>query len=349
MPQLSYPLAMIYSGVGSMSVTAGLEKAAEVGQDRIVGLKEMGFVGVLALCARYNPITLLSPLFPVRTLLFLAALLTIFLSGFRVTFLAATVFFVLATLLRGRGRDIWIAVGTGILVLVVVISMQGKVVQLPLTMQRALSWLPGDWSQEAVEGAEDSSRWRFEMVEWAWNDNTILRNKAWGQGIGLSIDDMNLIASSMMAGASGASLLGGSDRENFMITGTFHNGPISAIKCVGVIGLALFSVLIIYLAVRAWKLCVLTAGSKAFPLALFVGMPIIFFPFQFLVLTGFYELDLTVAIFSAGLLNLVSNYYRSLSPKARSGERLQVLSGPVEYTSGLRPVAAHLAGRSLGH
>lgn len=349
MPQLSYPLAMIYSGVGSMSVTAGLEKAAEVGQDRIVGLKEMGFVGILALCARYNPITLLSPLFPVRTLLFLAALLTIFLSGFRVTFLAATVFFVLATLLRGRGRDIWIAVGTGILVLVVVISMQGKVVQLPLTMQRALSWLPGDWSQEAVEGAEDSSRWRFEMVEWAWNDNTILRNKAWGQGIGLSIDDMNLIASSMMAGASGASLLGGSDRENFMITGTFHNGPISAIKCVGVIGLALFSVLIIYLAVRAWKLCVLTAGSKAFPLALFVGMPIIFFPFQFLVLTGFYELDLTVAIFSAGLLNLVSNYYRSLSPKARSGERLQVLSGPVEYTSGLRPVAAHLAGRSLGH
>jgi len=349
MPQLSYPLAMIYSGVGSMSVTAGLEKAAEVGQDRIVGLKEMGFVGVLALCARYNPITLLSPLFPVRTLLFLAALLTIFLSGFRVTFLAATVFFVLATLLRGRGRDIWIAVGTGILVLVVVISMQGKVVQLPLTMQRALSWLPGDWSQEAVEGAEDSSRWRFEMVEWAWNDNTILRNKAWGQGIGLSIDDMNLIASSMMAGASGASLLGGSDRENFIITGTFHNGPISAIKCVGVIGLALFSVLIIYLAVRAWKLCVLTAGSKAFPLALFVGMPIIFFPFQFLVLTGFYELDLTVAIFSAGLLNLVSNYYRSLSPKARSGERLQVLSGPVEYTSGLRPVAAHLAGRSLGH
>ena len=349
MPQLSYPLAMIYSGVGSMSVTAGLEKAAEVGQDRIVGLKEMGFVGVLALCARYNPITLLSPLFPVRTLLFLAALLTIFLSGFRVTFLAATVFLVLATLLRGRGRDIWIAVGTGILVLVVVISMQGKVVQLPLTMQRALSWLPGDWSQEAVEGAEDSSRWRFEMVEWAWNDNTILRNKAWGQGIGLSIDDMNLIASSMMAGASGASLLGGSDRENFIITGTFHNGPISAIKCVGVIGLALFSVLIIYLAVRAWKLCVLTAGSKAFPLALFVGMPIIFFPFQFLVLTGFYELDLTVAIFSAGLLNLVSNYYRSLSPKARSGERLQVLSGPVEYTSGLRPVAAHLAGRSLGH
>jgi hypothetical protein len=349
MPQFSYPLAMIYSGVGSMSITAGLEKAAEVGQDRITGLKEVGFVSALALCARYNPITLLSPLFPIRSLLFFAALLVIFLSGFRATFFAAVVFFILATLLRGKGRDIWIAAGAGIFGLVLLISLQGSFIQLPLTMQRTLSWLPGDWSAEAVEGAENSSRWRYDMVEWAWNDETILRNKVWGQGIGFSIDDMNLIASSMLAGTGGASLLGGSDRENFMITGTFHNGPISAIKCVGVIGLALFSVLIIYLAVSAWKLCVLTAGSKAFPLALFVGMPIIFFPFQFLVLTGFYELDLTVAIFSAGLLNLVSNYYRSLSPNARSGERLQVLSGPVEYRSGLRPVAAHLAGRSLGH
>lgn len=347
-PQLSYPLAMIYSGVGSVSVTANLEKAAEVGQDRIIGFKDVGFVGVLALCARYNPITLLSPLFPARSLLFFAALLLIFLSGFRATFFAAMVFFALSTVLRGRGRDIWITVFVGIFGLVLLISLQGNVIQFPLTMQRALSWLPGDWSAEAVEGAENSSRWRYDMVEWAWNDNTILRNKVWGQGIGFSLDDMNLIASSMLAGTGGASLLGGSDRENFMITGTFHNGPISAIKCVGVIGLALFSVLVIYMAVRAWKLCVLTAGSRAFPMALFVGMPVIFFPFQFFVLTGFYEIDLAVCIFSAGLLNLVTNYYRSLASKARSGEHLQVSSGPVVYGSGPRPVVAHLDDRSFG-
>jgi hypothetical protein len=313
----------------------------------MTGLKDFGFVSVLALCARYKPITLLSPLYPVRVALFAAALAAIFLSGFRATFLAAAVFYGLATLLRGRGRDMFVSAGIGVAALVLLISLQGSVVQFPLTMQRALSWLPGDWNQEAIEDAQGSSRWRYEMVEWAWNDNTILRNKIWGQGIGLSIDDMNLIAASMMAGKGGATLLGGSDRENFMITGTFHNGPISAIKCVGVVGLALFSVLIIYLAVRAWKLCVLTAGSKAFPLALFAGMPIIYFPFQFLVVTGFYELDLTVSIFSAGLLNLVANYHRSLLPKAATGASL---TGQREVQRDipapeLRPMALHFAAR----
>jgi hypothetical protein len=347
LPQFSYPLAMIYSGVGSMADNAGLGAAAEVGQDRMTGLKDFGSVSVLALCARYNPITLLSPLYPVRIALFAAALAAIFLSGFRATFLSAAVFYALATLLRGRWRDIFVAAGVGVAALVLLMSLQGAVVQFPLTMQRALSWLPGDWNPEAVEDAEKSSRWRYEMVEWAWNDNTILRNKIWGQGIGLSIDDMNLIAASMMAGQGGATLLGGSDRENFMITGTFHNGPISAIKCVGVVGLFLFSWLLIYLAVLAWKLCVLTAGTRAFPLAIFVGLPIIYFPFSFFILTGFYEMDLTSSIFSAGLLNLVSNYHRSLLSKAVS------IVDPISATKAqeqvpvpaLRPMALHFAAR----
>ena len=315
MPQFSYPLAIAYSGIGSRAITAGFEEAAQIGQDRITGFKDLGFVGVAALCARFNPITLLSPLYPLRGILFAASLVAIFLSGFRATFLAAGVFFILATWLRGRGRDIFIAAGLGGAALVVLIALQGSVVQFPLTMQRALSWLPGDWNQEAVDDAEGSSRWRYEMVEWAWHDSTILRNKVWGQGIGLSLDDMNLIAASMLAGQGGANLLGGSDRENFMITGTFHNGPISAIKCVGVVGLFLYSVLLIYLAIHAWRLCRLTIGTRAFPLALFVGIPVIYFPFQFIVVTGFYELDFTVSIWSAGLLNLVLNYYRSLPVK----------------------------------
>jgi hypothetical protein len=347
MPQFSYPLAMIYSGVGSMADNAGLGAAAQVGQDRITGLKDFGYVSVLALCARYNPITLLSPLYPVRAILFAAALAAIFLSGFRATFLAAAVFYGLATLLRGRGRDMFVSAGIGIAALALLISLQGNVVQFPLTMQRALSWLPGDWNQEAVDDAQGSSRWRYEMVEWAWNDNTILRNKIWGQGIGLSIDDMNLIAASLMAGQGGATLLGGSDRENFMVTGTFHNGPISAIKCVGVVGLFLYTTLIIYLAARAWKLCVATFGTRAFSLALFVSLPVIYFPFSFFILTGFYELDLTYSIFSAGLLNLVANYHRSLLPKPPA---VASFKGPRQLQTELpapelRPMALHFAAR----
>lgn len=343
-PQLSYPLAMIYSGVGSMA-TAGFEKAVEVGADRITSLKDVGFLGVLALCARYNPITLLSPLYPVRMVLLGGALAAIFLSGFRSVLLAAMVFFALATVLRGRGRDIWVAAASGILGLVLLIAAQGSFIQLPLTMQRALSWLPGDWNQEAVADAEGSSRWRFEMVEWAWNDDRILRNKIWGQGIGLSLDDMNLIAASLMAGEGGANLLGGSDRENFMITGMFHNGPISAIKCVGIVGLFLYSALIFYLAVRAWKLCLLTFGTAAFPLALFVGIPVIYFPFAFFVLTGFYELDLTSSIFAAGLLNLVSNYYQGLVPRRSRGVQTALQPTPRDAQL-LPPMVLRLTARA---
>ena len=346
-PEYSYLLASIYSGIGSLSITAGLEKAAEMGQDRITGLKDLGYVGALALCARYNPITLMSPLYPARGILFGVALAAIFLSGFRATLLAAMVFFFLAAVFRRRARDMWLAVGAGVLGIILLLSLQGSVLQLPLTMQRALSWLPGDWNQEAVDDAEGSSRWRLEMVEWAWNDSTILRNKVWGQGIGFSIDDMNLIASSLMAGQGGADLLGGSDRENFMITGTFHNGPVSAIKCVGVVGLFLYSLLILYLAVKAWKLCILTAGSRAFPVALFVGMPVIYFPFAFYLLTGFYEIDLVNSIFSAGLLNLTENYYRSLSARKTDATELKSKEsfGDRESVS-LRSVALNAVGQS---
>lgn len=345
LPQFAYPLATIYSGVGSLFTTPGLEQVAEVGQDRITGLKDAGYLGVLSLCSRCNPITLISPLYPIRALLFLSSLAAIFLSGFRATLLAAMVFFLLATLLRGRLLDVWVAAAAGILGITLLISLQGSVLLLPLTMQRALSWLPGDWNQEALADAEDSSRWRFEMVEWAWNDERIVRNKIWGQGIGFSIDDMNLIASSLMAGQGGANLLGGSDRENFMITGAFHNGPVSAIKCVGVVGLFLYSLLILYLAVRALKLCMLTVGSRAFPLALFVGMPAIYFPFSFFVLTGFYELDLTYSIFSAGLINLTNNYYRNLSTEASVGiqSKLEAIPGKHESLP-RRPVPLNAAG-----
>ena len=345
-PQLSYPIAMLYSGAGSVAATVDMEKAATVGEERLTGLKDVGYIGALALCSRYNPITLLSPLYPHRVVLLGAALVAIFLSGFRATLLATMVFFALASLLRGRWRDIWIAAFAGILGLVMLISLQGTVMQFPLTMQRALSWLPGDWNQEALAGAEDSSQWRFEMVEWAWSDDRIIRNKIWGQGIGLSLEDMSLIASSLSAGGAGSSLLGGSDRENFMLTGAFHNGPISAIRCVGIVGLFLYSVLILYLAVRAWKLCIMTFGTAAFPLALFVGIPVIYFPFPFFVMTGFYEVDLTSSIFAAGLLNMVSNYYQSLvlhHPRGAQPPPKSVLRKPEAEM--LRPMVVNFTSR----
>jgi len=326
-PQTAYPLAMMYSGVGSRGVTGVFEQESQLGDTRMVGLLAAGISSVLALCAKYNPITLITPLYPLRAVLLSIALIAIFLSGFRSALLFAMVVFVLSALLRGRLKDLWVAGAVMMVIVVALISLQGSVLQLPRTMQRTLSWLPGDWDQAATADAEGSSQWRFEMWEWAWNDDRILKDRTWGQGFGLSIDDMNLIAGSLMAGEGGGSRLGGSDRENFMITGSFHSGPLSTIKYIGSVGLALYFSLLCYMTVVAWRLCKRARGTIAFPLSLFVAIPIIYEPFQFVVVFGALEGSYPQTLFWAGLLNITSNYV----------DRLRARRLPSEST----PPAAH--------
>lgn len=316
-PQTAYPLAMAYSGVGAGGVTSAIQQEAKLGETRMTGLQFAGSSSVLALCAKFNPITLISPLHPWRSLLFGVAIMAIFLSGFRSVILFAMVAFLLSTLLRGNVTDLWVA-GAGMLLgLVALISVQGSLVQLPLTVQRTLSWLPGDWNQEAVADAEGSTQWRVEMWGWAWNDDRILRDRTWGQGFGLSIEDMNLIASSLMSGQGGGTLLGGSDRENFMITGSFHSGPLSTIKYIGVVGLALYYPLMCYMALLAWRLCINSRSTKAFTLALFVGIPIIYEPFNFVVVFGGLDSNYSQLLFWAGLLNMTQRYVDSVKVNMR--------------------------------
>jgi hypothetical protein len=190
------------------------------------------------------------------------------------------------------------------------ISLQ-SVVQLPTTMQRALSWLPGDWDEEVVEEANWSSQWRFEMWAWAWNDDRILRDRVWGQGFGLSLDDMNIIAQSMLyQGSTG--FIGGSDREGTMIMGSFHNGPLSTIKYIGIVGLVLYYPLMCYMAVVAWRLCKRAMGTRAFTLSLFVGIPIIYEPFNFVFIFGGLDSNYSQLLFWAGLLNMTQRYVENL-------------------------------------
>ncbi len=314
-PQTAYPLAMMYSGVGSRGVTSAFEQEAQLGETRMVGLQYAGLSSVLALCARYNPITLLSPLYPWRVLLFAVAFAAVFLSGFRGLLLFSLVAFVLSALLRGRLKDLWVAGALMLLAVVALISLQGSVLQLPRTMQRALSWLPGDWDQAAVADAEGSSQWRFEMWEWALNDERIMRDRIWGQGFGLSLDDMSLIASMLTSGAAGQNLLGASDREHFMITGTFHSGPLSTIKYVGVSGLLLYLVLLGYMALAAWRMCIKARDTKAFPIALFISIPIIYEPFNFVVIFGALEHSYPQTLLWAGLLNMCNRYVDSCNKK----------------------------------
>jgi hypothetical protein len=312
LPQAGYALNSFYSGVGSSGVTGAFQQEERLGETRMTGLLSLGLSSTLLLCAKYNPLTMISPIYPGRFILLMTAFAAIFLSGFRSALLFALVALLLSAILRGRTKDLWTAAGVSVFALIAIISLQGTVLQLPLTMQRALSWLPGDWNPEVMADAQGSSQWRFEMWGWAWNDNRILRDRVWGQGFGLSLDDMNLIASSMMAGQGGASLLGGSDRETFMIMGTFHSGPLSTVKYIGVVGFCLYYSLMCYMALTAWRLCKRARGTNAFTLSLFVGIPIIYEPFNFVVIFGGLDSNYPQMLFWAGLLNMTNNYVTQL-------------------------------------
>ncbi len=327
-PQTGYVLNSIYSGVGTGGATAAFQAEAELGTTRMTGLQNAGISSIVTLCAKYNPITLISPFYPHRIIMLTIAFGAIFLSGFRSVLLFALIAFLLSSILRGRLKEVWIAAGVGIFALVLLISMQGRILQLPLTMQRALSWLPGDWNTEAINDAEESSRWRFEMWGWAWNDTRILRDKVWGQGFGLSIDDMNLIAMSLMANGGGQNLLGGSDRESFMITGSFHSGPLSTIKYIGAVGLALYYPLMCYMALLAWRTCIRARETKAFSLALFVGIPVIYEPFNFVVVFGGLDSNYSQLLFWAGLLNMTKRYVDSVKPIMRRNVEVALVARP---------------------
>ena len=202
--QIGYLLNSFYTGVGVSSVFGAITSEAEIGSTRLTGLQSAGYASVLFLCARYNISTLISPLYPWRLLMLMTAISAIFLSGFRSLFLFAIVAFVLSAILRRQLNNLCVFIAVGFLALLSIIFLQGNALQMPLTMQRTLSWIPGDWDPEAVQDAQNSTEWRVDRWRWAWNDERILRDKVWGQGFGLTIEDMNLIATSLAAGGGGA-------------------------------------------------------------------------------------------------------------------------------------------------
>ena len=100
-----------------------------------------------------------------------------------------------------------------------------------------------------------------------------------------------------------------------MIMGTFHSGPLSTIKYIGIVGLCIYYPLLCYMALLAWKLCKRARGTKGLSLALFVAIPIIYEPFNFVAVFGALDQNYPQLLFWAGLLNMATNYVSNLTPE----------------------------------
>jgi O-antigen ligase len=185
------------------------------------------------------------------------------------------------------------------------IGAQSAGVHLPLTAQRALSFLPGDWDNQAKSAAEESSDWRFYMWQVALNSNEFIKNKLLGDGFGFSGYELQIMNQAEDSDG-GNGYVGGDPQEAYMIVGAFHSGPISAIRYVGWVGLALYLALLFAAAGYAWRLMRAAASTPFLPLALFIGLPAVFEPIRYIFIYGAYDAGFPETIFVCGMLRLLS-------------------------------------------
>ncbi|MGD0261386.1 MAG: hypothetical protein ABSD29_16350 [Verrucomicrobiota bacterium] len=180
------------------------------------------------LLARFSLRGVLDLTRPWRLLLLLSALAAGLLSGFRGFVILAGMTFALMLYLEGLHRTRYAAalLGVALLGLAVVLPQAEK---LPLTVQRALSFLPGKFNYVAVHDASSSLDWRLGM----WKEvlpevpKCLFRGKGWG------IDQRDYFTGVEMGEA-------GNPFGGTIMVGNFHNGPLSILLPFGIYGAIAF-------------------------------------------------------------------------------------------------------------
>src|SRR5271165_4882610 len=133
--------------------------------------------------------------------------------------------------------------------------------------------------------------------------DTYIHNKLFGDGFGFTNYELQIME---QQGEGGQGFVGGASQENSLIQGAFHSGPLSAVRYVGVVGLTFYILLLVVAAIYAWRLIVISRGTDFFPLALFVGIPAIYEPINYIFIFGGFDSGFPNTLFLCGMLKLLS-------------------------------------------
>ena len=176
---------------------------------------------------------------PWRMLVFTAIIVVSLLGGFRSLLGLYFLLFVFQFSFEGLWGTRYALLLTGALLLaaIVVVPFAGD---LPLAMQRSLSFLPIDVNPQARADAEISSEWRFQMWRLLWAH---VPQYLWlGKGYALDPMDLYLAQESHRRGLM-------ENYETAMISGEFHSGPLSLLITFGIPGTVTFLAFL----VAAWR------------------------------------------------------------------------------------------------
>jgi hypothetical protein len=199
-------------------------------------LKRFGGLSVSAtaimffLLARYGLRGILSGAHPFRTLLFALSLILSLVGGFRSILIGNIILLITLFFIEGLHRTRWMVV------MMVFTLMFGCLVvpfsrQLPMTFQRAMSFLPLDVDPEARANAEASTEWRLRIWRAVWPQ--VPSYLLLGKGYRLtSLDFESMGVNSAFGGAAAVD----ASQEGLAISNDFHSGPLSTLICFGLWG-----------------------------------------------------------------------------------------------------------------
>lgn len=203
------------------------------GGDNITRLSELAEVAKGVLCyllARHGARGMMDIRRPWRMGFFILAMVASLYSGFRSNLILFPLTFAVMFYLEGLFRTRYFAVLlAGVLLSSAVILPNAN--RLPLSMQRALSFLPIYVDPVAREDAMGSTNWRIQMWKQLFPD--IPRYLIKGKGYSLNPDDLYLVNQAANRGTA-------TGYDIALVAGDYHSGPLSVIIPFGLGGVIAF-------------------------------------------------------------------------------------------------------------
>jgi hypothetical protein len=204
------------------------------------------------------------------------------------------------------------------------IAITNSIHPLPANIQRSFSFLPGTWDEDIKLSAERSTEWRVEIWKEVMFTDRWIKNKYIGDGLGFSAQELafqkDIMYRTMNRQAISASGSGfDAHRDAILASGDYHSGPIQTIRIVGYLGLAILMLTQFRLAVHAHRQIQRCRNTEWYPLALFVGIPLIWSPFFFVFVFGGFEIACSIIFLGAAWVKILENHlplepYRKLEP-----------------------------------
>jgi hypothetical protein len=299
-PEVGIILGKVYSSFTSTTLVDNIK----AGETRFGFFQTLGTTIILYVVAQTNPLSLIHFRHLGLLCLYLSGLVMIFLSGFRNAIFASMLYTMLSAFLRGRFLGA-VKIAFAVIVLILgAIILSFTNLDLPLTAQRALCFLPGNWDPQAVADAKDSSEWRFELWEIALTSERYIHNKILGDGFGFMRSDYER---ARMIEMGYTSLMEGENRqEMFLLDGDYHSGPVSTIRFVGYVGLAIFLPLLFLVAGLGYRLINDGISTPFQGCIFFIAMPLVILPLFYIFIFGDYRSDLVAILYGTGMIKMLS-------------------------------------------